>query len=59
MFAIQEVFDSEGYHEVPLFISGTIVDRSGRTLSGQTSEAFIISVSHVNPMWLVAAYSFN
>lgn len=31
-------------------ISGTIVDQSGRTLSGQTNEAFIISVSHSNPL---------
>lgn len=30
-------------------ISGTIVDQSGRTLSGQTTEAFIISVSHIKP----------
>lgn len=39
--------------EIPVFISGTIVDRSGRTLSGQTVEAFIISVSHIKPMWYV------
>lgn len=32
-------------------ISGTIVDKSGRTLSGQTGEAFIISVSHTQPLW--------
>ncbi|CAF4600691.1 unnamed protein product, partial [Rotaria magnacalcarata] len=32
-------------------ISGTIVDLSGRTLSGQTVEAFVISVSHANPIW--------
>lgn len=38
---------------VYLQISGTIVDKSGRTLSGQTTEAFIISVSHANPMWYV------
>ena len=34
-----------------MFVSGTIVDKSGRTLSGQTSEAFVISVSHSKPMW--------
>jgi methionine synthase I (cobalamin-dependent) len=34
-------------------VSGTIVDKSGRTLSGQTTEAFIISVSHAKPMWYV------
>lgn len=32
-------------------ISGTIVDRSGRTLSGQTGEAFVVSVSHAKPLW--------
>ena len=32
-------------------VSGTIVDRSGRTLSGQTGEAFVTSVSHSNPLW--------
>jgi len=48
-----ELFDSGSYAEVPVFVSGTIVDKSGRTLSGQTAEAFIISVSHTNPMWYV------
>lgn len=33
-----------------LKISGTIVDKSGRTLSGQTSEAFVVSVSHARPL---------
>ena len=32
-------------------VSGTIVDKSGRTLSGQTTEAFVISVTHARPMW--------
>ena len=32
-------------------VSGTIVDKSGRTLSGQTTEAFLISVTHAHPMW--------
>lgn len=32
-------------------ISGTIVDKSGRTLSGQTGEAFVISVSHADALW--------
>lgn len=32
-------------------ISGTIVDRSGRNLSGQNAEAFVISVSHAKPLW--------
>lgn len=35
-------------------ISGTIIDKSGRTLSGQTGEAFVISVSHADPLWWVS-----
>ncbi len=46
LFAIQEVFE-EIEKEVPVMVSGTITDASGRTLSGQTTEAFLISVSHV------------
>jgi 5-methyltetrahydrofolate--homocysteine methyltransferase len=46
LFAIQELFDEMG-KEVPVMVSGTITDASGRTLSGQTTEAFLISVSHV------------
>ena len=38
-------------------ISGTIVDKSGRTLSGQTGEAFVISVSHADPLWWVTILS--
>lgn len=34
---------------MPLFISGTLVDQSGRTLSGQTTEGFYVSVRHVKP----------
>jgi len=49
LFAIQLLFEEE-YDAVPLFVSGTIVDKSGRTLSGQTGEAFIISVAHAKPM---------
>ncbi len=45
LFAVQELFDEIG-HEVPIMISGTITDASGRTLSGQTTEAFLISMSH-------------
>ncbi|KAI9227397.1 MAG: methionine synthase-like protein [Piptocephalis tieghemiana] len=37
------------YSRPPVFVSGTIVDQSGRTLSGQTGEAFLISVSHAKP----------
>ena len=50
VFAIQDLFENE-YKPLPVFISGTIVDQSGRTLSGQTTEAFIISVSHIKPFW--------
>ena len=46
IYAIQEVFDSSGY-KVPVMISVTISDLSGRTLSGQTIEAFLNSVSHM------------
>ncbi len=38
------------YEAVPIFVSGTIVDKSGRTLSGQTGEAFVISIAHAKPM---------
>jgi 5-methyltetrahydrofolate--homocysteine methyltransferase len=46
LFAIQELFEEIG-KEVPIMVSGTITDASGRTLSGQTTDAFLISVSHV------------
>lgn len=46
LFAIQELFEDLG-KEYPVMVSGTITDRSGRTLSGQTTEAFLISLSHV------------
>lgn len=49
LFAIAELFES-GARTVPLWISGTITDASGRTLSGQTPEAFWISVSHAAPL---------
>ena len=42
------MFDELGV-ELPLIISGTITDRSGRTLSGQTAEAFCYSIRHVKP----------
>lgn len=50
LFAIQQLFETE-YTKVPIIISGTIVDKSGRTLSGQTGEAFVISISHAQPLW--------
>ena len=49
--ACREVFETVGY-EKPILISGTITDRSGRTLSGQTAEAFYISIAHAKP-WAV------
>ncbi|MGS2720454.1 homocysteine S-methyltransferase family protein [Paraglaciecola aestuariivivens] len=48
LFAIQEVFESMQI-SLPLMISGTITDASGRTLSGQTAEAFYYSLNHVKP----------
>jgi 5-methyltetrahydrofolate--homocysteine methyltransferase len=46
--AIEEVFDEKGVR-VPLMISVTITDRSGRTLSGQTLDAFWVSIAHARP----------
>ena len=46
--AVLEAFDDKGV-ELPLMISGTITDRSGRTLSGQTPEAFWYSMRHLRP----------
>lgn len=53
LYAIQEVYEERSIPldardgGIPIMISGTITDASGRTLSGQTTEAFLISVSHV------------
>lgn len=49
LYAIEEVFDERG-GRLPIMISGTITDRSGRTLSGQTAEAFHASVAHSRPL---------
>lgn len=49
IFAVQQVFDERG-EKRPLMISGTITDASGRTLSGQTTEAFWNSVRHAEPL---------
>ncbi|MGY5354154.1 homocysteine S-methyltransferase family protein [Wenyingzhuangia sp. IMCC45467] len=46
LYAIEEVKEERGI-DVPVMLSGTITDASGRTLSGQTAEAFLISVSHI------------
>jgi 5-methyltetrahydrofolate--homocysteine methyltransferase len=50
IFAIKKYFRDTKKPELPIMISGTITDASGRTLSGQTLEAFYISVSHANPI---------
>ena len=47
LFAIQEAQDELGTN-LPIMVSGTITDASGRTLSGQTTEAFLISVQHAD-----------
>jgi len=47
LFAIDEIQQERGI-EIPIMVSGTITDASGRTLSGQTTEAFLISISHLN-----------
>ena len=46
LFAIEEI-KAERNTDIPIMLSGTITDASGRTLSGQTAEAFLISVSHI------------
>lgn len=51
LYAIDEVFEEKG-QKLPIMISGTITDASGRTLSGQTVEAFWIAVKHARP-WSV------
>ena len=49
LFAISELFERNG-KSVPLLVSGTVTDRSGRTLSGQTVEAFLTAISHARPL---------
>ena len=49
IFGVQEYLDEEGL-DVPVMISGTITDASGRTLSGQVTEAFYNSVRHADPI---------
>ncbi len=48
-FAVEEAFELAGY-SLPVMISGTITDASGRTLSGQTTEAFYNSIRHIKPI---------
>ena len=49
LYAVGEFLEFSGL-DIPVFISGTLVDQSGRTLSGQTGEAFYASVRHAKPM---------
>jgi len=49
VYAVGEYLEMSG-QDIPLFISGTLVDQSGRTLSGQTGEAFYASLRHSKPM---------
>lgn len=46
LFAIDEVFEIRN-KRIPIMVSGTITDQSGRTLTGQTTDAFLVSVSHM------------
>ncbi len=54
IFAVMQYFDDHNI-ELPVMISGTITDTSGRTLSGQTAQAFWNSMRHVNPI----SFGFN
>ena len=47
LFAIDQI-QEERKIQIPIMVSGTITDASGRTLSGQTAEAFLVSISHLN-----------
>ena len=49
LFAVEDVFEARG-ERLPVMISGTITDASGRTLSGQTAEAFWYSLRHARPL---------
>ena len=53
IYAYKEVFDEYkekyGLNPLPLFLSGTIIDAAGRTLTGQNTEAFYISMMNANP----------
>src|SRR5438309_5963368 len=51
LFAIPDAFEKTG-RSVPLMISGTVIDKSGRNLSGQTVEALLISIAHAQPLIL-------
>lgn len=49
LFAVADVFEKAG-KKLPLVVSGTVTDKAGRTLSGQTVEAFLISIDHAKPL---------
>src|SRR5438270_3802333 len=49
LFAVADVFEKTG-KKMPVIVSGTVTDKAGRTLSGQTAEAFLISIAHANPL---------
>src|SRR5579859_2705991 len=49
LFGVRQIFDEVG-RELPIIVSGTITDASGRTLSGQTTEAFWNSIRHAKPL---------
>ena len=51
LFAVADVFEKTG-KKLPLVVSGTVTDKAGRTLSGQTVEAFLISITHAKPLVL-------
>ena len=50
IYAVKKFFRDSKLPELPIMISGTITDASGRTLSGQTLEAFYVSIMHANPL---------
>src|ERR1700744_1934314 len=50
IYAVKKYFREIKQQELPIMISGTITDASGRTLSGQTLEAFYVSVAHASPL---------
>ncbi len=58
LFAFEELFDERGFR-LPVMVSGTITDRSGRTLTGQTIEAFWCSVRHGRPISIGLNCSFG
>src|SRR6266550_7756284 len=49
LFAVADVFEQKG-KKLPLVVSGTVTDKAGRTLSGQTVEAFLVSIAHAQPL---------